>query len=339
MLQENISLRPFNTFSVESTARWFVQIHNESEACSIAQSDIIREYPCVVLGGGSNVLFVGDVNAVVVQNECKGISVIYEDEMSVIVRFASGENWHECVQWCVDRGYGGLENLALIPGTIGAAPIQNIGAYGVEVESVIECVHAVQLGTGEHLRFSRAECAFGYRDSIFKHEWKQRCIITAVDCRLAKAPQLNLSYGELLRELESRGITSPGILDVFRAVVDIRTRKLPSVNILGNAGSFFKNPVVSKDHAEHIKKEYTAMPTFEQDGNVKIPAAWLIEQCGCKGLRKGDAGVYERHALVIVNHGTASGRDLLQLANEVRNRVRERFGIELEIEVRIIEIP
>ncbi|MFM8178694.1 MAG: UDP-N-acetylmuramate dehydrogenase, partial [Candidatus Kapaibacterium sp.] len=253
-------------------------------------------------------------------------------------RFASGEIWHDCVTWAVDRSFAGMENLALIPGTMGAAPIQNIGAYGVEVESVIEAVHAVRLDTGELLHVSRKECAFGYRDSVFKNGLRNACFITAVDCRLMKRAPIDVSYAELSREIADNGIANPGIRDVFDAVVAIRTRKLPDVRVLGNAGSFFKNPVVSPAAAHTLADAYPDMPMFATDNGMKLSAAWLIDRCGCKGLRRGDAAVYEGHALVLVNHGRASGRELLDLAGEVGATVRERFGVELEIEVRIIDM-
>lgn len=339
MLAEHISLKAYNTFGVESAARWFVRVHDEESVRALACSDLLREHPHLILGGGSNVLLVGDVNAVVVHNECKGIDIVEENDDTVLVRFAAGEVWHECVAWSVERCLGGLENLALIPGTMGAAPIQNIGAYGAEVESVIETVHAVRLGSGERLTLSREECAFGYRDSIFKNDLKNACFITAVDCRLRKRSPVNLSYGELVRELEKSGTSDPDVKDVFQAVVAIRTRKLPDVRVLGNAGSFFKNPVVSVDVAEVLKNSYPEAPVFAAEDGVKLSAAWLIDTCGCKGMRRGDAAVYDRHALVLVNYGSATGREILDLAREVRDRVGERFGVELEIEVRVIDMP
>ncbi len=339
MVQEYVSLKPYNTFGVESAARWFARVHDEESVRSLACSSLLRENPHLILGGGSNVLFVGNVNAVVIHNECKGIDIIEEDDETILVRFAAGEVWHECVAWAMERSLGGMENLALIPGTMGAAPIQNIGAYGAEVESVIETVHAVHLGSGERLTLSREDCAFGYRDSIFKNDLKGACFITAVECRLRKRSPVNLSYGELARELEKNGTSDPDVKDVFHAVVAIRTRKLPDVRVLGNAGSFFKNPVVSANVAEALKSSHPEAPAFTAEDGVKLSAAWLIDTCGCKGLRRGDAAVYDRHALVLVNHGSATGREILDLAWEVRDRVGDRFGVELEIEVRVIDMP
>ncbi|MFN4769822.1 MAG: UDP-N-acetylmuramate dehydrogenase [Candidatus Kapaibacterium sp.] len=337
-LREYVPLDSFTTFGVPSVARWFASVTNEHDIRELLRSPIFTHAHRLIIGGGSNMLLIGDVHALVIHNECFGREVLQEDDETVLIRFCSGEEWHSCVEWCVSQGYAGLENLALIPGTVGAAPIQNIGAYGAEVESVIERVHVVNFETGTSESIPREQCRFGYRDSIFKNELHDACFITAVDFRLRKHSAANVRYAELQRELSERGSTSPGIRDVFDAVVAIRTRKLPNVRVLGNSGSFFKNPVVSEQKANELRVLYPHMPSFAAENGVKLSAAWLIEQSGCKGIRRGDAGVYEKHALVLVNHGHATGAEIRALAQEVQNTVREKFAVHLEMEVRIVDV-
>ena len=336
-IRTNVSLRFLNTFGIESIASHFVEIHEIDDVRKLLRDEGFRSRPHIILGGGSNVVLAEKINATVIHNCLHGIDVVEESEEACVVRFASGVVWHHAVQWSIERGLGGMENLALIPGTVGAAPIQNIGAYGTEAESVIVAVHAVDLRSSEAMTLAHADCAFGYRDSIFKRDLKDKVFITAVDMRLSKHPVINTSYADVQRELTSRGIHAPTVRDVFNAVVTIRQRKLPDVAVLGNAGSFFKNPTVSRSVFEHLRTLYPSIPGFDAGENKKIPAAWLIEQCGCKGMRRGDAGVYEGHALVLVNYAHATATDILTVAEEIRRCVLEKFSLMLDVEVGIID--
>lgn len=293
------------------------------------------EHPVYVLGGGSNVLFPKLLHKTVLLNRIKGIEIIEENDVSVLVEVGAGENWHEFVEWAVERNYGGVENLSLIPGTVGAAPIQNIGAYGVELKDILVDVRFYHLEDKKWYQMVAAECAFGYRDSVFKRELKGKIFISKVRMRLSKAPQFNLSYGAL-KELKSKQ-EELTVKEVSDAVIAIRQSKLPDPSELPNTGSFFKNPIVSAAFAEAIKVKYTDMPAYNMgDGKTKIPAAWLIDQCGFKGKRYGDVGCYEKHALVIVNYGNASPQELRDHVNRVQDSVYEKFQIMLEPEVNIL---
>lgn len=335
-IRQNISLKPYNTFGIAANARYFIEINSEDE---LQQSLKLEGYPPVfVLGGGSNVLLTGDIDALVLHLNIKGIRVKQEDSSEVVITAMAGENWHELVLWTLERNYGGLENLSLIPGNTGTAPIQNIGAYGVEIRDVLESCTAMEIQSGLLKTFSAAECAFGYRDSYFKNKGRGRYIITSVDLRLNKNNHLlNTSYGAIEAELKARGVTAPGIRDVSDAVIAIRQNKLPDPKVLGNSGSFFKNPVISGQACQMLVSNFPEAPVYKvSDHAWKVAAGWLIEQCGYKGKRIGDAGVHSRQALVLVNHGKATGRELLDLASSIKDAVMQKFGVAIEPEVNII---
>lgn len=329
-------LDTLNTFGMKVKAAFFSELRDAKECEQLAQ--LAPQYaPILVLGGGSNMLFLSNPKRWVIKNEIKGISLLEETDEYVQLRVSGGEVWHEFVLYCIDNGYCGLENLSLIPGTVGAAPIQNIGAYGVEVKRHITRVHFWHL---EHQCFESLDnndCNFGYRDSVFKYDLKGKVIITAVDWRLSKHAQLDVSYGNIKDELQRMGISRPGIKDVSDAVIAIRTAKLPNPAEIGNAGSFFKNPVVEHSVYQKIKAVYPDAPGYAVDENsTKLPAAWLIEQSGLKGYRQGAVGVHHRQALVLVNLGGATGEDIYQLSEHVINTVKEKFGISLEREVQMV---
>lgn len=331
-LQQNVSLLAFNTFGINVPAEHYTEIHKEEVVAALAA---LRR-PLHVLGGGSNVLLTGPVKGVVVRNCLKGISLLSEDYNNVWLRVAAGEVWHQLVLYTIGRGWGGMENLALIPGTVGAAPIQNIGAYGVEARETIESVSYFDLEDGLHVTLSNAACQFGYRDSVFKHALKGRVLITSVVFKLSKQPVLNTSYGAIEEELHNMGVATPSVKTVAQAVINIRSSKLPDPAKVGNAGSFFKNPTIHRAQYNDLLAASPAMPHFRvSEELVKIPAAWLIEQCGWKGYRHGDAGVHDRQALVLVNCGKATGAELWHLSGEIVASVQARFGIILEREVQV----
>ncbi len=330
---------------MDVTARYFVEAGSHSEVLTLLNYRHMIRMPVLFLGGGSNLLFARDFPGIVIRIRSKGIVTGEEDGQYIRITAEAGEEWDDFVQHCVAHGWGGLENLSLIPGTVGAAPIQNIGAYGTEVAEVIESVLTVDYRSGKERRLSREECEFGYRDSIFKRSLRDQVIILNVTFRLKKVvPQgpggnsVNLAYADLRTELESAGISDPTPGDVRNAVCAIRRRKLPDPAVTGNAGSFFKNPVVSRDVAEDLLTRYPAMPHHRSPGGeeVKIPAAWLIDHCGWKGFREGDAGVHPNQPLVLVNYGQATGRQVLDLADRIIGSVNERFGIRLDREVNVI---
>jgi len=331
----NVSLLPFNTFGLDVKAENFVEVSSLEE---LRQSLNTGIQPVMLLGGGSNVLFAGDVPGLVVKNNLKGIQVIREFKNKVWVEVGGGENWHQFVLWAVANHYGGVENMSLIPGTVGASPIQNIGAYGVELKDVFVRLKALHLSTGKNKTFRHTACQFGYRDSVFKREEKGKWCITSVVFTLTKSPhRLNTSYGDISKTLEANGISTPTIADVSRAVVQIRTSKLPDPAKIGNCGSFFKNPETDRAVLNHILVTHPQAPHYPlSDGRVKIPAGWLIEQCGWKGKRVGNTGSYERQALVLVNHGGATGEEVKNLAQAIIESVQAKFGVRLEAEVNIL---
>lgn len=337
-IKEGQNLKPFNTLGIEARASKFVSIESGEQLKAVLRDPELKKYPFFVLGGGSNVLFVGDFDGLVLHMAIKGIEVISQDEEDVLIRAGAGENWHQLVLHCVDKGWGGIENLSLIPGTVGAAPIQNIGAYGVELREVFESLRAVNVETGKTKIFDSRECRFGYRDSIFKNELKDKYIITHVTLRLSKHPDLNTSYGAIRSKLEEKGIKQPTIKDISDMVIEIRNSKLPAPGDIGNAGSFFKNPVISSALFDKLKQNYPEIPGYPVDNEkgVKVPAGWLIEETGWKGKIVGNTGTYRQQALVIVNHGGATGDEILKLAKKIRNSVKDKFGIKLVPEVNII---
>lgn len=341
-IQENVSLQPYNTFGIDAKARYFVEITNIADLQALIRRKVYKEQEIFILGGGSNVLLTQDFEGLVIKMNIPGIEVVEENEELVRVRAGAGENWHQFVLYCITQGYGGIENLSLIPGTVGAAPMQNIGAYGVEIQDVFESLEAVHLTTGELKQFTHQECQFGYRDSIFKNTLKGKYVITHVTLRLNKQPVINTSYGAIedtLKELRARqGYKArPVIQEVSEAVIHIRQSKLPDPREIGNAGSFFKNPVVEAAKFEALQQQYAQVPGYQlPDGTVKVPAGWLIEQCGWKGKKVGNTGVHSKQALVLVNHGNAKGEEVWELAMQIKASVWEKFGIEISPEVNII---
>lgn len=339
LIQEHFPLKKHNTFGVEAFARYYVEINTESALVALfTEQPVLVEQPILVLGGGSNILFTRDFDGLVIHMNIKGIHhAISEDRITVTA--GAGVIWNDLVWYCVDRQFAGLENLALIPGTVGAAPIQNIGAYGVELKDVFVCCRAFDTHRGETTTFDKTACKFGYRDSLFKNEAKGRYIITQVTLQLSLKPALNTSYGVINAELIRRNIASPTIKDVAEVVSAIRTEKLPDPSTIGNSGSFFKNPIVSVQYLEHLQSTFPDMSFvyYPMDaGHVKIAAGWLIEQCGWRGKRVGDVGTWKNQALVLVNHKNASGLAVYELSEQIINDVKLKFGITLEREVNIL---
>lgn len=335
-IKEQVSLKPFNTMGLDAKARFFVSIDSFEELQAILSKQEFVSMPKYVLGGGSNVLFVDDFEGLIIYMNIRGRTVVFEDDETVRLKVGAGENWHDLVMFAVDKGWGGIENLSLIPGSVGAAPIQNIGAYGVELEEVFHELEAVEVETGKIHKFNKVDCNFGYRDSTFKQELKGKYIITSVTLTLKKDPKVNTSYKALESKLQEDGIENPGIKEVSRAVIEIRESKLPDPAEIGNTGSFFKNPVVKSSVFSGLKESYPDIPHYQVDDGVKIPAAWLIDQCGWKGKRFGDAGVHKMQALVIVNYGNATGREIWNLAKKIQQSVVDKFGIALLPEVNIV---
>jgi UDP-N-acetylmuramate dehydrogenase len=337
-VRENVDLFPYNTFRIHATARYLVTIKSPDDAREVFKSELFRKHRHVILGGGSNILLTGDFDGVVLKNEIRGIAVADEDDTTIRLKVGSGENWHGFVTYCVAHNYGGVENLSLIPGTVGAAPMQNIGAYGVEIREVIHKVEAIDIHTGGVRIFDREECAFGYRESVFKQELKGRYFISSITLSLTKKNHhLNVSYGAIREVLKEHNQQEPTIKSVSDAVIEIRSKKLPDPAVIGNAGSFFKNPSVDVPFFERLQKKYPALPSFPGENNlVKIPAAWLIEQCGWKGKTIGDIGVHKHQALVLVNYGDGDGKKIWQLATDIQRSVKEEFGILLHPEVNVI---
>ncbi|WP_456423773.1 UDP-N-acetylmuramate dehydrogenase [Lutibacter sp.] len=331
-IQHNISLKEYNTFGIDVYAKQFTSINSIKELVEVLNlnNDIF------LLGGGSNMLLTSDIEKLVIYLNLKGIIVNDTEKDSVYVTAEAGENWHEFVLWCISQNYGGLENLSLIPGNVGTSPIQNIGAYGVEIKDTFYQLEALEIETGKTKIFTKNECNFGYRNSIFKNELKGKYIIINVTFKLTKNNhKLTTSYGAISTYLKNK--ETPTIKDISDAVIAIRQNKLPNPKEIGNSGSFFKNPVISKIHFKTLKENYPEIPHYIINENeIKIPAGWLIEQCGFKGKRFGDAGVHSKQALVLVNYGNATGKEILHLAKKIQQKVKKIFNIEIEIEVNII---
>lgn len=337
-IRHQVNLEKYNTLGIGSTAEVFVEIKKKEHLRALGEAGFFQAPYPFILGGGSNILFRGSPGVPVLKMSVPGIGITEENEYEALVKAGGGVIWHEWVKWAVQRGLGGIENLALIPGTTGAAPVQNIGAYGVELEEVFESLEIFDFRDQTFKTFGREDCRFGYRDSIFKNELKGNVLVTEVTLRLQKAPHtIHAGYYALKEYFRSRNITAPGIADVFHAVVYIRKSKLPDPQLLGNAGSFFKNPVVRTGILQDLQKKFSDIPSFDvRPGYVKIPAGWLIEQAGWKGNRSGNVGTYKNQALVIVNHGGATGKEIFEYAEEIRESVREKFGIGLVPEVNVI---
>ncbi len=341
MFQHYIQLSSFTTFGIHAKAKLFAEIHNHDQLLAIWKSS---EYNStnnkLILGGGSNMLFTKDFEGLVLRNKITGISFEDESEQSVIVTAGSGENWHELVLKCVENKLGGIENLSLIPGTVGASPVQNIGAYGVELKDTFVSLEAFDFETGQIVHFNNEECEFGYRDSIFKNKAKGRYFISSVNFRLKKPGfhKLNMSYGAINQVLQEMEISMPTIRDISNTIVSIRSSKLPNPKVIGNAGSFFKNPEVDESFCQLLLNDNPLMPTYSTQiaGFRKIAAGWLIEQCGWKGKSLGNAAVHKNQALVLTNPGNATGEEIKHLAEEIQKSVFEKFGVNLETEVNII---
>ncbi len=334
---ENPSLRSMNTFGIDVSARYLVSLGSAGDVSECLENGILADRPRLVLGDGSNVVLTGDFPGVVLRPDFSGIEVAGVDGAFVRVRAGAGENWDGFVRTCLENGWFGLENLIGIPGRVGASPIQNIGAYGVEMEAFVDHLDAVDLNSGEERRFGRRDCGFGYRTSRFKTEPRNRYLITAVTFILSTIPRPCIAYRDLARELAAAADTDPSPAVVAEAVARIRARKLPDPEILGNAGSFFKNPVVGPRAVERLLERFPDMPRYPlPEGRVKVAAGWLIDRCGWKGRRRGRCGVHDRQALVLVNHGGATGADIMALAQEIQESVYSRFGIRLELEPRIV---
>lgn len=337
-IRENLSLKPYNTFGIDVDAEYFSSFSNLDdlrELLSYIEKNKIGQ--SLVLGGGSNILLLKGYPGIVLKNELKGIEVINEDEEHLYIKAGAGENWHQFVMHCVRHDYAGVENLSLIPGNVGASPMQNIGAYGVEIKDVFYQLEAMHIEEKEIHTFKLEDCHFGYRESVFKNNAKGQYVITSVTYRLNKVPQYNTSYGAIKQELEKMGVTLPTIQSISQAVINIRSSKLPNPFEIGNAGSFFKNPQVPVDDYNRLKDTYPSIVGFPvNESTTKVAAGWLIEQCGWKGYRKGDTGCYPQQALVLVNYGKATGRDIFELSEEIIESVKTKFGVELEREVNLV---
>jgi UDP-N-acetylmuramate dehydrogenase len=335
-MQSNFSLKSFNTFGIEAKAKNFVAVHSLDELKTVLVEHAAE--PKFILGGGSNMLLTQDIEALVIHIDLKGKRILKEDDDFVWVESMAGENWHEFVLWTIDQNFGGLENMSLIPGNVGTTPVQNIGAYGTEIKDTFVSCDAMKIDDQTMRTFSKEDCRFGYRESIFKQEAKDQYIITSVVFKLTKRNHnINTSYGDITKELAEKNVTVPTLKDVSNAVIAIRQSKLPDPKVLGNSGSFFKNPVISRSHFEKVQVQFPEIKFFEvSPTEVKVPAGWLIEQAGYKGFRKGDAGVHKNQALVLVNYGSATGQEILALSREVQQAVFDKYSIAIEAEVNVI---
>ncbi len=334
-LHPNVNLTKYNSFHIDEKALLFTTIHKEIELLELLSYIESSQDSIQFMGGGSNILLTKPLNGITVLNQLKGIDLIAENDENVLVEFMSGEPWHDCVMWCVKNGYAGVENLSLIPGTIGAAPIQNIGAYGVELKDVFESCIAMNIHTRQKKIFTLEECQFGYRDSIFKTIEKGNYFILSVTLRLNKKPTFKIEYGDIKHILATKFDNTISIDTISKAVIEIRSSKLPDPNVIGNAGSFFKNPVISISLYEILKSANPTMPNYKVENGMKIPAGWLIEQCGWKGFKEGEIGVHEQQALVLVNYSNATGLAIYNLSEQIITSVQQRFNIMLEREVNI----
>ncbi|MBI5858679.1 MAG: UDP-N-acetylmuramate dehydrogenase [Sphingobacteriales bacterium] len=340
-VQENISLRPYNTFGIDAKARYFAKFKDIDELEELTTHG--SRLTTLILGGGSNILFTKDYDGFVLKNDITGIEELHEDSEYVYVKAGAGENWHHFVLYCIERNWGGLENLSLIPGNVGASPMQNIGAYGVELDDVFNSLEAYHFHDKKLITFTKADCEFGYRDSVFKKKFRDQFVILTVTFQLRKKPIFHTSYGAIEPELERMGVKELSIKAISNAVINIRTSKLPDPKLIGNAGSFFKNPVVEIDKCQSLQSKFPGIIAYPVAGNrMKLAAGWLIDQCGpdktgtsWRGFRKGDAGCYEKQALVLINYGNATGKEIYSLSEEILLSVKEKFGVILEREVNI----
>lgn len=335
LVQENISLKQYNTFRIDVKAKWFASIKSEEELHLLFSDLRFKNVKKLIMGGGSNMLFTRDFDGLIIHIEIPGI--FYTQQGSdIFVTAGAGVNWHSLVEYCVSHGFAGIENLSLIPGTAGASPVQNIGAYGVEIKDVLHSCTGYLPHSGEYASFTNEQCKFAYRDSIFKNELKGKVIITSVTYKLSTAASINTSYGAIEQELIKRNILNPGIADISKVVSEIRVSKLPDPSTIGNAGSFFKNPIISEDFFKKLVSVFPDMVYYcMPNSTVKIAAGWLIEQCGWKGRNKYNAGTWKNQSLVLVNHGNATGSDIYKLSEEIIGDVFTKFGITLEREVNV----
>ncbi len=337
LIRENISLKPYNSFGIEATAKYFATFTSLEELTMLLRTPAAREASPFILGGGSNILFTKDMTGLVLKNGLKGIELVREDADYYYVKAQAGENWHQFVCYCIEHNYSGVENLSLIPGNVGASPMQNIGAYGVEIKDVFHELEAYHLGSATVQIFDLNDCGFGYRESVFKQQHKGQFIILNVTYRLRKQPVYNISYGAIEQELEKMGVEQLSIHAIAQAVIHIRKSKLPNPDEIGNAGSFFKNPTIPFIQFKTLQQKFPSIIGYPAAaGTIKVAAGWLIEQCGWKGFRKGDAGCHAKQALVLVNYGHATGTELLTLSELIIESVIKKFNILLEREVNII---
>ena len=335
ILHENYALKPYNTFGIEANANYFFEFETIDEIQSFLKVHPLNNISFHILGGGSNILFAGDYEGIIIHPNIKGIEIVEENDDSVLVKAGANEDWDEFVDWAVTRGFGGIENLSHIPGVVGAVPVQNIGAYGVEACQVIEKLDAISIESNKQVEFQNFHCEFNYRDSVFKKIYKNLFVITHVYFRLSKKPEFNIEYGAINKELEN--YDEVNLKNIREVIIKIRESKLPDPKVIGNAGSFFKNPVVETQFAEKLLAKYPDCPNYEVDNtNTKLAAGWLIEQCGWKGKQVGQAGVHKDQALVLVNLGNAKGSEILQLANDIKKSVLLEYGVLLELEVNAI---
>lgn len=335
ILQHNISLKPYNTFGMDVPAEYFTVLNDIEQIQELATDKDLPETKSI-LGGGSNVLLTKPIEGLLIKNELKGIMIVEENEEHIWLQVNAGEVWHEFVSYTISKGWGGLENLSLIPGCVGASPMQNIGAYGVEVKDTIDEVVAWHWEEKQFMVLKNSDCRFGYRDSIFKNELKNKTLITSVTFRLNKKHTLNTDYGAIQQQLEAMGVSEPSIKSISDAVIAIRSSKLPDPKKIGNSGSFFKNPTIRIEELQQLQTHYPSLPSYKvSDTQAKLAAGWLIEQCGWKGYRDGDAGVHEKQALVLVNYGNATGKTIYDLSTEILQSVHDKFGVTLEREVQV----
>ena len=333
---QNYSLKNYNTFGIDAKAKYFATFNSEEELTNLLGSKIIQKEPLLILGGGSNILFTKDFDGLVLANEIKGIEIISENANYSTIKVGAGEVWHDFVLWSIEKDLSGIENLALIPGLVGASPMQNIGAYGVEVKDVIESVDFIEIDSGNKKTIENSVCNFGYRDSIFKHELKGKVVITRVILQLSRTPLNKTTYGTINEELKNLNLEA-NPRNIAQAIINIRSSKLPDPEVLGNSGSFFKNPVIETTKFEELKKEFPEMVGHKVSGKeTKVAAGWLIDNAGLKGYRKENAGVHKNQALVLVNYGNATGLEIINLAKKIQEVVKEKYSIQIELEVNVL---
>jgi UDP-N-acetylmuramate dehydrogenase len=337
IVQKDVQLKPFNTFGIEATAKYFIEVSSIEQLQEILQSPDYQSTERLILGGGSNMLLTKDFDGLVIKIAIKGFEAVHENDDNIWIRAGAGLVWHDLVMHCVNQNYAGMENLSLIPGTVGAAPMQNIGAYGIEIKEVFEELQALEIATGEIKTFDKATCNFGYRESIFKHEAKGKYVILNVTFKLSKKPIFHVEYGAIKDTLAEMGVTEMSIKVISDAVIHIRQSKLPNPAEIGNAGSFFKNPEILNSQFDILKTQFPMIPSYPvNESTTKVPAGWLIEQAGWKGRRFGNVGVHAKQALVLVNYGGGKGEEIKDLSQKIQASVKEKFGIELSVEVNFI---